>query len=153
MAYLSPLDTYADEVTHGEVYESNPPMNVGDIGPDEKLVIDSWKNRYRTLDGSYGMMIWYDINKPNSKPRFQLFMQPQKKFKETDDLKEFLNWLTQIPKKSDIYYYDRCTGGTHYGLDPGIVQEIEIKLSQNEVKLLEPGNGGYIICTCTKSAP
>ena len=64
MACLPPLGTYADEVPHGESYESNPPLNVGDIGPDGKLVIDSWKNRYRTLDGPYGMMIWYDINKP-----------------------------------------------------------------------------------------
>jgi hypothetical protein len=52
MACFSPLYSYADEVTQGEVYESNPSLNVGDIGPDGKLVIDSWKNRYRTLDGS-----------------------------------------------------------------------------------------------------
>ena len=81
------------------------------------------------------------------------FIQPQKKFKETDDLEVFFNWLAQIPKKSEIYYYDRCTAGTHYGLDPGIITKIRIKLSQNDVTFFEPGNGGYIICTCTKAGP
>jgi hypothetical protein len=132
----------------GHEYQAKTPLKAGDIGPDGNLVIYSWRDRYRTLDGNYGLMIWYNQYQESSVPEYELFNQAQKTIDRTKNLSEFLKLLSQIPKGASVYFYDLCSAGSHYGLDHKILKRVKEHIKNQGAQLFDPGNGGYVICTC-----
>src|SRR5258708_1492280 len=156
LLHLSMPATRADGApSPGQVYISSRPVTIGSIGPDGKLIIDTWGTKpkffYRTLNDSYGILIWYSkYEKKYNQPEYQFFSQPDRKLQSTGDLGQFLKLLSKIPDGSAVYIYDECGAGTHYEMDESLIDRVRAFLVRKKIDLREPGDKGYCICVCTE---
>ena len=131
---------------------------VGRTTTDGRLIFFEWNtgdgdhHGFAALDGDYGMMIFYDMppleRRPDWKatpPRFELYLQKEKRIIRTSSLNRFEKELARIPRGKKIRFYDTCSGGTHWGLDETVISQIDGCCKKNGVVLT---GAEYRICTC-----
>ena len=102
------------------------------------------------------MMISYDAppastqpsaNYKSSQPRYELYIQKDKKIIRTLSLELFKKEIARIQAGEQLRFYNTCAGGTHWGLAPAILTEVRDCCKKNRVELLE-SEVGCTICTC-----
>ena len=93
----------------------------------------------------FGMMVFYNKYEANPRPRYRVFLQSEHKIVRTESFADFTTALDRIPAASNVFLFDLCTGGSHYGMPKRFMDDISAALKKRKLKLTAPG---YIICTC-----
>ncbi len=92
------------------------------------------------------MMVFYECWLPNPVPRFVLFAHDSGEIVRTTSLEAFKQEVSRIPAGGTLRCFNTCAGGTHSGLDPSILEEMEALCRQTGIVFL--GGDEEIICVC-----
>ncbi len=106
------------------------------------------RHRYQVLREGYGMMIFCEDYSPEREfptARFKLFAHDRGMIVETTDMARLKRAISQIPAGETILFIRTCGGGTHHGIDPRVLEEIEDFCRHKGVKFMY-ANG--LICLC-----
>ena len=106
------------------------------------------RRRYQVLKEGYGMMIFCEDYSPEREfptARFKLFAHNRGMLADTTDMARLKRAISQLPAGETILLIDTCGGGTHYGMNPDLLDEIKDFCQRRGVKFMH-ANG--LICTC-----
>ncbi len=92
------------------------------------------------------MGVSYECWLPNPVPRFVLFAHDHGEIIRTTSLDAFRQEVSRIPAGKTLRCFNTCAAGTHSGLDPSILEEIEAFCQQRAILFL--GGDEEIICVC-----
>jgi len=124
----------------------------GKTTPEGNLIFYEWtagrNKRYAALKDSYGMMIFYDAFSKKPVTRFELYIHKNRSIIRTTNLAVFKGELCRIHAGERLHYYNTCAGGTHHGLDPGVLEEIRTYCSDKGIVFQEGDDELFVICTC-----
>lgn len=141
--------------------ENIPPEKVsnkslkGTVTPEGHLIFFEWttceggkRHHFAALRDDYGMMIFYNAFAENPLARYELYSYKNKSIYKTHNLEEFKEALNHIPSGKRLHYYDTCAGGTHHGLEPNQITDIEALCKNKNVVFQNGDDEIYTICTC-----
>lgn len=125
----------------------------GRRGKDGRLIMYEWRRssglRGATLDGDYGMMVFYDESAPGATPKYELYLQKEGRIVRTSDLELFIKEIASIPRGEALRYYRTCCGGTSHGLRVDVVGRVRRQCQESGISFLDSAEDGvFTICTC-----
>ncbi len=104
------------------------------------------RHLYEVLKEGYGMMIYcYSPERLCFDARFKLFAHDRGMLADTTDMAQLKRAISQIPAGETILLINTCGGGTHFGLDPAVLDEIADFCQRRGVKFMYAEG---VICGC-----
>jgi len=103
---------------------------------------------YHVLNEGYGMMIFcedYSSEREFPTARFKLFAYNRGMLVNTTDMAQLKRAISHIPAGETILLINTCGGGTHHGMNPDVLDEIEDFCRRKGVKFMYAVGR---ICTC-----
>lgn len=132
------------------LFYSTAPLQVGQLGPDGKLVILQSYDRFATLNKNYGFIIWGPKFSKENRITYHFFSQPDLRWIVTWDLQKFLDLVSTVPERETLYFFNQCNAPTWFGIKEKKLDNIISKVEQ-VANLRNLTIKDYMINTCMQA--
>jgi hypothetical protein len=121
---------------------------------DQRVILYEWlpgghgEARNAVLGGDYGLMVFYDAFSEAPRPRFCLYVNETASVVQTASVEQFKKELGRIPAGQTLHYYNTCGGGTHHGLNPAVLEDLQEHCAMKDVTFQKGDAELFTICVC-----